>query len=96
MCPVPFYLDSSFAREAAGLEVGTAFTKSVIVFDKSILGWAVMPSGGNYRVAADDALKRALAMADISLDSLAYIIATGPKAETYPSASQFSIISEKV
>ncbi|MBW2004956.1 MAG: hypothetical protein JRI72_10175 [Deltaproteobacteria bacterium] len=36
-----------------GIDIGSAFSKGIIMRDQKIVGSYVMPSGGNYTLAAD-------------------------------------------
>ncbi len=66
-----------FINYVVGVDIGSTFSKAVIFSDSGILSWAVIPSGGNYRVAADKVISRALAKAGLSADGIAYVVATG-------------------
>jgi activator of 2-hydroxyglutaryl-CoA dehydratase len=75
--PVPFDAGSVFAKDVVGIDIGTAFAKAVAFSDYSILSWAIVPLAGDYRAAADEALNKALAKADVTFDGIAYVVATG-------------------
>jgi len=77
MCPVKSDAGYSFTKNVAGIDIGSTSSKAVVFSDHNIRGWAIIPSGGNYRLAADEVLDIALAKADITSDSIAYMIATG-------------------
>lgn len=63
----------------AGIDVGAATAKAVILGDGKILGYAVRPTGYDVKVAADKVTKEALEKVglSISLDDLSYIVSTG-------------------
>ena len=77
MCPVAFDAGSVFAKDVVGVDIGSTVSKAVVFSDYSILSWAIIPSGGNYRAAADEVVSRALAKADMSIKGIAYVVATG-------------------
>jgi predicted CoA-substrate-specific enzyme activase len=61
----------------AGIDVGGAYTKVVLLDDEQIIGRAILRTGYKPGVAAEQALASALADAGISQASLDYTIATG-------------------
>ena len=63
----------------AGVDVGAATAKTVILADGEILGYAIIPTGHNVRTAAERVTKEAMSRAGVSksLDELEYIISTG-------------------
>jgi len=61
---------------AAGVDIGSVFIKAAIVGD-GLLAYHILPSGGNYKLTTDEALKGALARAELSPGDLAYVVATG-------------------
>jgi predicted CoA-substrate-specific enzyme activase len=61
----------------AGVDIGAGFTKAVIASDNRILSRHVIPSGGNYKLAAEQALEAALKKAEAPYGDIAYIVATG-------------------
>lgn len=44
-----------------GLDIGSYYSKAVLIEDSSVLGWAVMPTGGSYGQAAERVKAEALA-----------------------------------
>jgi predicted CoA-substrate-specific enzyme activase len=60
----------------AGIDIGSAFSKAVVVGD-DLVSYAIIPSGGDYRVAADEVMKPVLTRANLSLGDIAYTVATG-------------------
>lgn len=61
----------------AGVDIGSAFSKAVIMAEDKIIAHQVIPSGGNYRVTAEKVMKEALARAKLSLEDIACTVATG-------------------
>jgi len=60
-----------------GIDIGSASSKGVALIDDRVGGSCVIPSGGDYRVAADRIRRELLAGAGISSGDVAYTIATG-------------------
>jgi len=61
----------------AGVDIGSAFSKAVIMAGNKIIAYQVKPSGGNYRLTAEQVMKGALTKAKLSLKDLDYTVATG-------------------
>jgi predicted CoA-substrate-specific enzyme activase len=61
---------------AAGIDIGSAFSKAVIVSGE-IVSYHIIPSGGNYKLTADEVIKQALAKANLSFGDITYTVATG-------------------
>ena len=61
----------------AGIDVGSAFCKAVIMAEDKIVGYQIEPSGGNYKLTAEDVMKEALSKAKLSLKDVDYVVATG-------------------
>ena len=72
---------------AAGVDIGSAFTKAAIVSGE-LVAYHVLPSGGNYKLAADEVLKVTLAKASLSTKDIAYMVATGYGAANVSLASE--------
>ena len=60
-----------------GIDIGSAYSKGVIMLDDEIGGSYVVPSGGNYELTADRVNKELLSRADQSSKRIVYTIATG-------------------
>jgi len=60
-----------------GIDIGSAFSKGIVMCDQKIVGSYVMPSGGNYTLTADRVKEELLSKAGLSLKDIAYTIATG-------------------
>ncbi len=63
----------------AGVDVGAATAKTVILGDGKILGYAVRPVGYDVKLAANEVSREALDRAglSISMDDLDYVVSTG-------------------
>jgi predicted CoA-substrate-specific enzyme activase len=61
----------------AGVDVGAATAKTVIVADGKILSYAVMPTGDSVARAAEKVTGAALEQARLSMPDLSFIISTG-------------------
>jgi predicted CoA-substrate-specific enzyme activase len=60
-----------------GIDIGSAFSKAVVMAGGKIVSDHVMPSGGNYRLTARTVAKKALAKTKLSFKDADYIVATG-------------------
>ena len=49
-----------------GIDIGSAFSKGIIMCDKEIAGSYVMPSAGNYKLTADRVKEELLSKVGIS------------------------------
>lgn len=78
----------------AGVDIGSAFIKAVLINQKQIMAYEILSSGARYKETAQRALDQALSKGRISLDKLSGIVVTGIGAESAPfQARQFSDIS---
>ena len=68
----------------AGVDIGSAFIKALLVSRQKILASAMRPSGGRYRETAGGVLETALARAGLSREQLAGMVVTGVGAESAP------------
>ena len=60
-----------------GIDIGSAFSKGIIMCDQRILGSYVIPSGGNYKITADRVKEELLSKAGPLSKDIVYTIATG-------------------
>lgn len=67
-----------------GLDIGSVFTKAVIMNNGTIASHVIIPSGGSYRNVAQKALEEATGKAGISAKQMALIVATGYGASVIP------------
>lgn len=61
----------------AGIDIGSATTKVVLMSDREILSYSIEPTGVNGQGAAENAFKKALERAGIVMDDVKSIVATG-------------------
>ena len=61
----------------AGVDLGAATAKAVIIRGKKVLSFSIMPTGHSVSEAGDSVLKKSLARAGLSFDDLKYIVSTG-------------------
>lgn len=73
-----------------GVDIGSAFSKVVVVANSELLSYSVISSGANYKLAAEEVMKEALAKANLPFEDIAYVVATGYGAD------QVRFFSEKV
>ncbi len=88
MCSSAIDGDSNSTKVVIGVDIGSTFSKAVVLSHRSILSWFIIPSGGSYRAAADEVVSRALAKAKTPVDRVAYIVATGYGAASVSLAGQ--------
>ena len=60
-----------------GIDIGSAFSKAVIMAKNEIMAYEVMPSGGHYKLTAEQVIEEALTKAGLSLKDIAYTVAIG-------------------
>jgi len=60
-----------------GIDIGSVTTKAAIIKDGELIVSHIIPSGANYRIAAQRAMEEVLAKGGLSPSDIAYIIATG-------------------
>lgn len=60
-----------------GIDVGSGYSKAVVLEDGEIRSFAVMPSGGNYREAGRVIAEEAVRKIDLTMDDIAYTVAAG-------------------
>ncbi len=70
------------AKYVAGIDIGSAFTKAVVLCGAKICGQAVIPSGNNYRQAAENVLNEAVKITGVNSKAITYVIATGSGAQS--------------
>lgn len=72
----------------AGVDIGSVFSKAAIVGGGRRVSYHIMPSGGNYKLAADETMKTVLSQARLSSRDIAYTVATGYGASNVFGASE--------
>lgn len=65
-----------------GIDIGSAFSKGIIIRDEKIMGSSVCPSGGNYEFTSVRVQEKLLLKAGLSLKDVTYTVATGYGAKT--------------
>ena len=81
-------------RQCAGVDIGSAFIKAVLINRGNIVASAIRASGGAYKETAGSVLEEALAQAGISFEKLSGLVVTGVGAQSAPfPARQVSDIS---
>jgi predicted CoA-substrate-specific enzyme activase len=72
----------------AGIDIGSAFAKAVVIAENKVIVYQVMPSGGDYRLTAEQVMKGALTKAELTLNNINYAVATGYGAASVSFANQ--------
>jgi predicted CoA-substrate-specific enzyme activase len=72
----------------AGIDIGSAFSKAVVMSKNKIIAYQVIPSGGDYKLAAEEVAGKALGKAKLSLTDISYTVATGYGAANVSFASE--------
>lgn len=73
---------------SVGIDIGSAFSKAVIISGGEIVSHRIMPSGGNYKSTAKEVVKKALEKAKLSSKDIGYAVATGYGASSATSANE--------
>ncbi|MBN1276858.1 MAG: 2-hydroxyglutaryl-CoA dehydratase [Deltaproteobacteria bacterium] len=60
-----------------GIDIGSAFSKGILLGDEKVLASQAMPSGGDFKMAADKIRKNLLDTVGISSKDISYTVATG-------------------
>jgi predicted CoA-substrate-specific enzyme activase len=60
-----------------GIDIGSAFSKGILMCDQKIVESYIMPSGGNYTLAADRVKKGLISKAGLFSNDIVYTVATG-------------------
>jgi len=61
----------------AGIDIGAATAKAVVLNETKVISSHVMPTGENVKKAAESVMREALGKAGFSINNICYIIATG-------------------
>jgi len=70
--------DSSGYRGAViGVDIGSTFSKAVLLSHGVILSWAIIPSVGSYQAVADEVVSQTLARVGMPVEAITSVIATG-------------------
>jgi len=73
---------------AVGIDIGSAFSKALILAGTKKVSYHIIPSGGNYKDTAVKVLSEALAKAGLSLKDIKYTAATGYGASSVTSRNE--------
>jgi len=60
-----------------GIDIGSAFSKGILMCDGKVMGSRVIPSGGNYRYTAEKVREALLSKSKLSPEDILYTVATG-------------------
>ncbi|MBW1666634.1 MAG: 2-hydroxyglutaryl-CoA dehydratase [Deltaproteobacteria bacterium] len=60
-----------------GIDIGSAFSKGVLLKDKEVHGYFECPSGGDFALTSERIKKELLSSADLSEQDIVYTLATG-------------------
>jgi predicted CoA-substrate-specific enzyme activase len=71
-----------------GIDIGSAYSKGVIIRDSELAAYHVMPSGANYQTAAEMIKQELLRQLNLSQTDIADTVATGTGATNVPFASR--------
>lgn len=71
-----------------GVDIGSVFTKAVLIENRKPFVFEVVTSGGNYKEAAGKAMSQVLSRAGISLENVTGIVTTGLGATSAPFPSR--------
>jgi predicted CoA-substrate-specific enzyme activase len=71
-----------------GVDIGSVFSKSVICADQTIKAYAILPTGGNYKEAAEKVIKEVLRKTHLSFGNISHIAATGYGASSVSPCNQ--------
>ena len=72
----------------AGVDVGAVSAKTVILKDKEIISYYILPTGSDVTQIGENVTSNALMRAGFSLNDLDYIIATGYGRNSIPFANE--------
>ncbi|MDR1028838.1 MAG: acyl-CoA dehydratase activase [Clostridiales Family XIII bacterium] len=61
----------------AGVDIGTTSAQAAILAEGSLIGWANIRTGANFKKAADDVIEKAIGSSGLTLDRIDSIAATG-------------------
>lgn len=75
-------------NNVAGIDIGSAFSKALILAGAKVVSYHILPSGGNYKDTAGKVLSEALTKAGLSLRDIKYMVATGYGASSFSSRNE--------
>jgi len=71
-----------------GIDIGSVASKGVVTEDGKLLAYHLLPSGVNYQTVAQKLREELLAKAELSVEDIAYTIATGQGSGNVPFSNQ--------
>jgi predicted CoA-substrate-specific enzyme activase len=71
-----------------GIDIGSAYSKGVIIGDSELAAYHVIPSAANYQTAAETIRQELMRQLNLSQDDIADTVATGTGAGNVPFASR--------
>jgi len=71
-----------------GIDIGSAYSKGVIIGDSELAAYHVIPSGANYRTAAETIKQELLRQLNLNQNDIADTVATGTGAGNVPFAGR--------
>jgi len=71
-----------------GIDIGSAYSKGVIIKDSGLVAYHIIPSAANYQKAADAIRRELLKQADLSPDDISAVVATGTGAASVAFANR--------
>jgi (R)-2-hydroxyacyl-CoA dehydratese activating ATPase len=72
----------------AGIDIGASFSKAVILGDRKVIAYHILPSGRNYRETSEKVMQAALDKAKLGKQDIALTLATGYGSATVSFANQ--------
>lgn len=84
------YKETNDAIYVAGIDIGSSFSKAVILCKKKIIAYCIIPSEGHYRHIAERVIGEALDRADLSMYDISCVTATGYGAPKVSFSNQVS------
>lgn len=60
-----------------GVDIGSVFSKAAVLAGSKLVSYHIIPSGGNYKLTADEVVTGALTKAKLSLEDITSTVATG-------------------
>jgi len=71
-----------------GIDIGSVFSKALILAEAKVVSYHILPSGGNYKDTARKVLSETLGKAGLSLHDIEYKVATGYGASSVLSSDE--------
>ena len=68
---------SAMSTLVAGIDIGAATAKAVVLNENQVISWHVMPTGESVKKVIESIMKQILGKTGLSINNIRYIIATG-------------------